>query len=553
MTLRAERVAGHMEAAKGNAVFDGIAIGTIRVCRKEKCIVKRKKNRETAAEKQRFEAAKEEADRRLLALYQKALNEAGRANAQVIEVHRLILEDEEYNASIYGMIEQEKVCAEYAVAETGEKYARMFAGLEDEYFKARSADVRDVSECLLSILTGEGRKEENKETPMIICAEDLTPSQTLLLGKEQVLAFVTEKGSKNSHVAILAGAMEIPVVTGVHIQDDWEGKSAIVDGFRGMLYLEPDEKMLAAMQERQENYKKQRALLFDLKGRETVTGSGKKIKLYANIGSEKEAENALANDAEGIGLFRTEYLYLENSDFPGEEEQFQAYRHVVEAMAGKRIIIRTLDIGADKQADYFHLEPEENPALGYRAIRICLQQPEMFKTQLRAILRAAAFGNVAVMFPMIISVEEVKRAKELLAEAAKELQMAGKPCGRVETGVMIETPAAVMISDLLAEEVDFFSIGTNDLTQYTLAIDRQDPYLNPIYDDCHPAVLRMIQMTVENAHAAGIWAGICGELAADLTRTDTFLKMGVDEFSVLPAMVLPVRQKVLSYEEKEQE
>lgn len=534
-----------MLCIEGTSIFSGIAIGRLSIYDKEQEQVKRCHIEDKEAEIERYEQAKKAAIEQLHELYERAVGEVGEVNAQVFEVNAMMLEDEDYNDSIYHMIETQSINAEYAVARTGANFAQMFAEMDDEYFKARSADVKDISERVVGVLMGAEHKEIQEEEPAIILAKELTPGETIQMDKEKVLSFVTEIGSKNSHTAILARSMNIPALVGISIESQWDGKMGIVDGYHGRLYVEPDEETLSEMQMRLEENKKKQDLLQRLKDKETISRSGKKIHLYANIGNKSDIAGVIANDAEGIGLFRTEFLYLESETFPTEQEQFLVYQYVAEAMAGKKVIIRTLDIGADKQADYFQLEHEENPAMGYRAIRICLEQRDIFKTQLRAILRAAAYGNISVMFPMIISLDEVRQAKAVLEEARKELEAEGIGYGNVEIGIMIETPAAVVMSDVLAAEVEFFSIGTNDLTQYTLAMDRQNQKLDKIYDPHHPAVLRMIKHIIQSGHSGGAWVGICGELGADMELTQTFLDMGVDELSVSPGMVLPVRQAVL--------
>lgn len=533
-----------MEVYTGKSIYKGIAIGKILFYQKGEQAVKRTKVEDTAAEIRRYEAAREKAIKQLNVLYEKAVREVGEMNAAVFEVHTMMLEDDDYVDSIVNIIESQQVNAEFAVATTGDNFSKMFAEMDDDYFKARAADVKDISERLVNILSGRENGSAIGDEPVIIVADDLAPSETVQMDKEKLLAFVTEHGSANSHTAILARTMNIPALIGVSIQEEWNGKMAVVDGYSGTLYVEPEEDILNLMKARKEEDVRAKELLLELKGKEDVTLDGKSIRLYANIGSVKDIASVLANDAAGIGLFRSEFLYLESSDYPDEEKQFQTYKTVAENMAGKKVIVRTLDIGADKQADYFQIDHEENPAMGFRAIRICLERTEIFKTQLRALFRASAYGNIAIMYPMIISVDEVRRIKEIVAEVKKELDEQGIAYGEVEQGIMIETPAAVMISDLLAEEVDFFSIGTNDLTQYTLAIDRQNSKLDNIYDSHHPAVLRMIQQTIENGHKHGCWVGICGELGADMTLTETFLKMGIDELSVSPSFVLPIRKKI---------
>ena len=503
-----------MQELKGKSVFGGIAIGRISVYNKDESTVKRVKIEDTAAEVKRFEEAKETAKEQLQALYEKALVEVGEVNAMIFDVHQMMLDDLDYVEAITHMIENQGINAEYAVATTGDNFSNMFAAMDDDYMKARAADVKDISNRVVKILQGKKDSVLDGDEPVILLADDLAPSETVQLDKSKVLAFVTRHGSTNSHTAILARTMNIPALIGVKFEENVDGKFAIVDGYNGNVYVEPLD--------------------------------GKKIKLYANIGGVADVASALQNDAEGIGLFRSEFLYLESNTFPTEEEQFQAYKTVAENMAGKKVIIRTLDIGADKQVDYFNLDKEDNPAMGYRAIRICLTQPEIFKTQLRAIFRASYYGNIGVMYPMIISVAEVQKIHAIVDEVKAELDAQGLPYGDVEQGIMIETPAAVMMSAELAKEVDFFSIGTNDLTQYTLAIDRQNPKLDDFYDSHHPAILRMIQMVIDNGHKEGCWVGICGELGADTTLTETFLKMGIDELSVSPSMIFPVRDKIRS-------
>lgn len=533
-----------MEVYQGKSIFKGIAIGKLFFYQKGEQPVKREKIQDTAAEIKRYEAAREEAITQLNALYEKAVKEVGEMNAAVFEVHAMMLEDDDYVDSIVNIITNQQVNAEFAVATTGDNFSQMFAEMDDDYFKARAADIKDISERLVNVLSGRNGGGNIGDEPAIIVADDLAPSETVQMDKEKLLAFVTRNGSSNSHTAILARTMNIPALIGVDIREEWHGKLAVVDGYTGCLYIEPTEDVLSKLQKKQTEDMEARELLQQLRGKEDVTLDGRKIRLYANIGSVKDVASVLTNDAAGIGLFRSEFLYLETDDYPDEETQFQAYRTVAENMAGKKVIVRTLDIGADKQAGYFNLEKEENPAMGYRAIRICLDRPEIFKTQLRALLRASAYGNIAIMYPMIISVDEVKQIKAIVADIKKELDEKGIPYGEVEQGIMIETPAAVMISDLLAQEVDFFSIGTNDLTQYTLAIDRQNMKLDNIYDAHHPAVLRMIQTTIENGHKHGCWVGICGELGADMTLTETFLKMGIDELSVSPSFILPIRKLI---------
>ena len=533
-----------MEKYTGKSIFKGIAIGKILFYQKGEQPVKRVKIEETAEQIKRYEDARAKAAEQLQGLYEKALKEVGEANAAVFEVHQMMLEDDDYIDSVVNIIETQQVNAEFAVATTGDNFAKMFAEMEDDYFKARAADVKDISERMVNILSGNESGGALGDEPVIVVAEDLAPSETVQMDKEKLLAFVTRLGSANSHTAILARTMNIPALIEVDIKEEWNGKMAVVDGYTGTFYIDPDEETLKKMQEKKEEDIKARELLQELKGKEDITVDGKHIKLYANIGGVKDVTSVLANDAAGIGLFRSEFLYLEADNYPDEEAQFQAYKTVAENMAGKKVIVRTLDIGADKQVDYFNLDHEENPAMGYRAIRICLDRRDIFRTQLRALLRASAYGNIGIMYPMIISVDEVKEIKKIVESIKAELTEKGIEYGEVEQGIMIETPAAVMISDLLAEEVDFFSIGTNDLTQYTLAIDRQNSKLDNIYDSHHPAVLRMIQKTIENGHKAGCWVGICGELGADMTLTETFLKMGIDELSVSPTFVLPIRKLI---------
>ena len=531
---------------EGKSVFGGIAIGRLSVYHKKENQVKRSKIDDTAAETARFTEAKEKAKEQLSRLYEKALVEVGETGAMIFEVHQMMLEDLDYIESITNMIETQQVNAEFAVAATGDNFSAMFAAMEDDYMRERAADVKDISNRVISILHGEEQSGMSDGEPVILLAEDLAPSETVLLDKSKVLSFVTRFGSTNSHTAILARTMNIPALIGVDFPKDADRAFSIVDGYAGTLIIDPDETVLAEYRVRQEEEENKKRLLQELKGKENVTLDGRKINLYANIGGVADVANVLANDAGGIGLFRSEFLYLESEDYPTEEAQFAAYKTVVENMAGKKVIIRTLDIGADKQVSYFNMEKEENPAMGYRAIRICLDRPAIFKTQLRAIYRASYYGTISIMFPMIISVEEVKKIKELIAEVKAELDSEGIPYKDCEIGIMIETPAAVMISDLLAEEVDFFSIGTNDLTQYTLAIDRQNPKLDGIYDAHHEAILRMLQTVVDNGHKGGCWVGICGELGADISLTETFLKMGFDELSVSPSMILKVREAIRS-------
>lgn len=531
-----------MERYEGKSIFRKIAMGKVFFYEKSSAVVKREKVEDPGAELARLDVAKAKAVEQLQALYEKALKEVGESGAALFEVHQMMLDDDDYCESIINMINQESVNAEYAVAVTGDNFAQMFASMDDDYMKAREADIRDISERLVRILSGADSDMGNLEEPVILVADDLAPSETVQMDKSKLLGFVTEHGSSNSHTAILARTMNIPAIIGVPINKDWNGKTAIVDGYQGVVIVEPDEEQIAAAKAKMEEEQRKADLLKNLKGQKTVTKSGREIHLYANIGSVSDTAGALANDAEGIGLFRSEFLYLESDHYPTEEEQFQAYKVVAQNMAGRKVIIRTLDIGADKKVDYFELDPEENPALGYRAIRICLTREEIFKTQLRALLRASAFGNISIMFPMIISVKEIRRIKEIVEEVKTDLKELGIAYQDVELGVMIETPAAVLISEELAKEVDFFSIGTNDLTQYTLAIDRQNPKLDDFYDAHHPAVLRAIQMTIENGHKGGAWVGICGELGADMELTEKFVEMGIDELSVSPTFILPLRE-----------
>lgn len=537
-----------MQVYSGKSVFGGIAIGKISVYKKNEQQVKRVRTEDTKGELARYEAAKAAAVEQLQELYQKALKEVGEANAAIFEIHQKMLDDGDYNESVENIIETQKINAEYAVAVTGDNFAQMFRAMDDDYMRERAADVKDISERVLSVLNGCRKGKVITDGPVIIVADDLAPSETVQLEKDMVLSFVTVHGSVNSHTAILARTMAIPALIGTEelpLDDTVDGKLAVVDGLNGKIYVEPDAQTLEEMKKRRQAELEKKELLQLLKGKENVTLDGKKIMLYANIGNIKDLATVIQNDAGGIGLFRSEFIYLEKDRYPTEEEQFSIYKTAVETMAGKRVIIRTLDIGADKQCEYFKMDKEENPALGYRAIRICLTRPEIFKTQLRALFRASAYGNLAIMYPMITSLWEVKRIKEIVEEVKAELNAEQLEFGNPQQGIMIETPAAVMMSGELAKEVDFFSIGTNDLTQYTLAIDRQNPKLDKFYDAHHPAVLSMIRMTVENAHKAGIWAGICGELGADTSLTKEFLAMGVDELSVSPGSILPIRKIIL--------
>lgn len=536
-----------MKEYKGKSVFGGIAIGRIKVYNKSEQQVKRVHVDDTEHEKKRYYAAIDKAARQLQELYDKAVKEVGEANAAIFEMHQIMLTDDDYKESVENIIESQHVNAEYAVAQTGDNYAAMFAAMEDEYMRGRSADVKDISERLINILSGFNASSMVSDEPVIIVAEDLAPSETVQLDKDKILSFVSVKGSVNSHTAILARTMGIPALIGTPVipDNDIDGKMGIVDGNSGCLYVDPDNEKLGYYRKKRDEQLKQKELLQLLKGREDITIDGRKIKLYANIGNVKDVMTVKANDAAGIGLFRSEFIYLERDTFPTEEEQFNIYRTVAENMAGKPVIIRTLDIGADKQCDYFNMDKEDNPALGMRAIRICLTRTEIFKTQLRALYRASSYGNINIMYPMIANMWEIDRIKEIEKEVRDELKQQGIDTGNVQTGIMIETPAAVMQSDELAEKVDFFSIGTNDLTQYTLAVDRQNSKLDSFFDPHHPAVLKMIKMVVDNAHKAGIWAGICGELGADTSLTREFLKMGVDELSVSPGRILPIRKIIL--------
>lgn len=536
-----------MKEYKGKSVFGGIAIGRIKVYNKSEQQVKRLHIDDTEHEKKRYYAAVDKAAMQLQELYDKAVKEVGEANAAIFEMHQIMLTDDDYKESVENIIDSQHVNAEYAVAQTGDNYAAMFAAMEDEYMRGRSADVKDISERLINILSGFNASSMVSDEPVIIVAEDFAPSETVQLDKDKILSFVSVKGSVNSHTAILARTMGIPALIGTPVipDNDIDGKMGIVDGNSGCLYVDPDNEKLGYYRKKQDEQLKQKELLQLLKGREDITIDGRKIKLYANIGNVKDVMTVKANDAAGIGLFRSEFIYLERDTFPTEEEQFNIYRTVAENMAGKPVIIRTLDIGADKQCDYFNMDKEDNPALGMRAIRICLTRTEIFKTQLRALYRASAYGNINIMYPMIANMWEIDRIKEIEKEVRDELKQQGIDTGNVQTGIMIETPAAVMQSDELAEKVDFFSIGTNDLTQYTLAVDRQNPKLDSFFDPHHPAVLKMIKMVVDNAHKAGIWAGICGELGADTSLTREFLKMGVDELSVSPGRILPIRKIIL--------
>ena len=537
-----------MKKFSGKGVYSAVAIGKISVFRKRDVSVTRTHITDSAAELGRVEQAKQKAAEQLRAIYDKALKEVGETNAQIFEIHMMMLEDEDYNDSIRSIIETQSVNAEYAVAVTADNFSEMFASMEDPYMQARSADVRDISNRLIANLTGTASDVASAGGKMIVCAEDLAPSETVALDKDKVLAFVTAKGSSNSHTAILARNMNIPAVIGAgdeFLSSITDGQTAVVDGYTGEIFLDPDEETIAKYSKKREADEEKKRLLQELKGKENVTLDGRKINIFANISGTDNIGAVLVNDAGGIGLFRSEFLYLENTGFPTEDQQFQAYKRVLESMAGKKVVIRTLDIGADKQVDYFGLKKEENPALGLRAIRICLTRPEIFRTQIRALYRASVFGNLAIMFPMITSVREVERIKSICEEVKQELHSEGiEYSDKVELGIMIETPAAAIISDQLAPLVDFFSVGTNDLTQYTLACDRQNPDIEEFIDTHHEAILRLIEMSAENAHKNGAWIGICGELAADTTLTGRFLRMGIDELSVSAPFVLKVRDAV---------
>lgn len=537
-----------MKKFTGKGVYGAIAMGKISVFQKQDTLIQRTSVKDTEAEKARVEAAKAAAAEQLQAIYEKALKEVGETNAQIFEIHMMMLEDDDYNESIQNIIDIQKVNAEYAVSITADNFAEMFSAMDDAYMQARAADVRDISDRIIANLTGNVAVQEDSGEKHIICADDLAPSETVSLDKDKVLAFVTAHGSSNSHTAILARNMNIPAVIGVgsdFLKEVQDGTEAIVDGFTGEIFVEPDEETRRRLLEKQKADEEKKRLLLELKGKENVTRDGTKVNIYANIGSADNIGAVLLNDAGGIGLFRSEFLYLENNDYPNEEQQFLAYKRVLESMAGKKVIIRTLDIGADKQVDYFHLKKEDNPAMGYRAIRICLTRPEIFKTQLRALYRASIYGNLGVMFPMITSVSELEKILAICEEVKAELREQGVTYSdTMELGIMIETPASAIISDRLAPMVDFFSVGTNDLTQYTLACDRQNPDIEPFIDTHHEAILRLIEMSAKNAHANGAWIGICGELAADTTLTETFLRMGIDELSVSPAFVLKVRDAV---------
>lgn len=539
-----------MKKFQGKGVYGAVAVGKISLLKKADASVKRVRVVDTDNEKTRFEQAKTLAVEQLQEIYDKALKEVGEANAAIFEIHQMMLDDEDYNDSINNIIDSQSVNAEYAVAITADNFADMFAAMDDAYMNARAADVRDISNRLINILSGNVSVENESDEKVIICASDLAPSETVALDKDKVLAFVTAHGSSNSHTAILARNMNIPAIIGAgdeFLNEIKDGDEAIVDGYTGEIFVDPDDETRTKLLEKQRADEEKKRLLQELKGKENITLDGKKINVYANIGSVNDIGKVLANDAGGIGLFRSEFLYLENSDYPTEEQQFSAYKKVLESMAGKKVIIRTLDIGADKKCDYFNLKPEENPALGYRAIRICLTRPEVFKTQLRALYRASVFGNLGIMFPMITSVSELEKILSICDEVKSELKSQSiEFSDKIELGIMIETPAAAIISDKLAPMVDFFSVGTNDLTQYTLACDRQNPDIEQFVDTHHEAILRLIEMSAENAHKHGAWIGICGELGADTTLTETFLRMGIDELSVSPTFVLKVRDAVRS-------
>ena len=535
-----------MREFAGKSVYKGIVLGPVIVLKKNDYRVKREKTDDAEAEIRRVEGAVAQAQAQLQKLYEKAVKEVGEASAAIFEVHQMLLEDEDFQEAVNNTIRNEGVKAEYAVAVTGDNFSEVFEGMDDEYMKARAADIPDISNRLIGNLTGRAEEDLDAAGPAIILADDLSPSETVQMDKKKILALVTVRGSANSHTAILARMMNIPALIGVplDLEEICTGTEAIVDGYGGKLILQPSLELKEETEKKIQDEREKLQLLHELKGKKTVTKSGRKIHLFANIGSVSDIGYVLENDAEGIGLFRSEFLYLGKTALPSEEEQFNAYRQVLQMMGGRKVIIRTLDIGADKQADYLNLDKEANPAMGYRAIRICLKQPDIFKTQLRALFRAALYGNLAVMYPMIISADEVKKIYEIVDEVKKEFEETGIPYRIPEQGVMIETPAAVMISDELAQMVDFFSIGTNDLTQYTLAIDRQNEKLDDFYDAHHPAILRMIRMVTDNAHKHGKWAGICGELGADLELTEEFVKMGLDELSVAPSMILRIRKKI---------
>lgn len=532
-----------MEKYTGKSIFSGVAIGPVLYYGKKEERVKRYKVDDTAAEIERYEKARQQAIEDLNVLHDDAVKKVGEENAAIFEVHAMLLDDDDFNDAIHNTIETQQVNAEYAAALAGDNFSQMFSEMEDDYFKARAADMKDISERVIKVLSG--KKDSGQlDEPVIIVADDLMPSETVQLDKEKVLAFATQYGSANSHTAILARTMNIPALIDIPVDPSWDGKMAIVDGHTGTFILDPDPDTLSRMQEQRDKDLKERKLLQELKGKDNITLDGKKINLFANIGGLKDVATVLQNDGGGIGLFRSEFIYLGREDLPDEETQFRIYKSVAETMAGRLVVIRTLDIGADKQVDYLGLDKEDNPALGFRAIRICLTRPKIFRTQLRALFRASAFGNIAIMYPMITSIEEVRKIKEIVASVKSELDAEGIRYGNVQQGIMIETPAAALVSDELAKEVDFFSIGTNDLTQYTLAMDRQNSKLDSFYQPHHPAILKLIQMTIENGHKHDTWVGICGELGADTSLTETFLQMGVDELSVSPSMILPVREAI---------
>lgn len=535
-----------MLVCQGKSVFGGIAIGKIFLHARKENTIQRRRTENTEKEVMRYEAATDKAVGELKHLYEKARAEVGEDNASIFATHQIMLKDEDYTGAVRKLIEQQKVNAEYAVGMTADRLALQFEAMEDEYLRARAADVRDISERLITILHGGNEERIAPGEPVILLAEDLAPSETLQMQKERILSLVTIRGTVNSHTAILARSLGIPALVSLSLEhpEEYDGCMAVVDGWEGVLYLKPDEELLERMKKKQETEQEQKRRLLELKGKEDITRDGHPVMLYANIGGLRDVERVLENDAAGIGLFRSEFLYLESDHAPTEEEQFQVYKKVIGQMSGKRVIIRTLDLGADKTVNYMKLKKEENPALGYRAIRICLKQPELFKTQLRAIFRAGIYGNAAMMYPMITSLSEIRQIRQLAEEAVQELEHQKVAYARVPQGIMIETPAAVMISDDLAKEVDFFSIGTNDLTQYSLAVDRQNSELEAFYDSHHPAILRMIQMVTDNAHRQGIWVGICGELGADMTLTESLLKMGIDEISVAPGQILPLRELI---------
>ncbi|MBQ5538586.1 MAG: phosphoenolpyruvate--protein phosphotransferase [Treponema sp.] len=537
-----------MKRYNGKAIYKGIAIGTIKLMEKSKNDTSLRKIEDAEAEIARYNEARDEAVRQLQDIYKKAVEEVGAEAAAIFDMQSMLIGDDDFTDSVYSTIRDNMANAEYAVHESGETISKIFSQMEDEYMRARSADIKDIADRIVTILCSNvsGKESAGAGGKSILCADDLTPAETVALDKSAVLAFVTKYGSSQSHTAILARTMNIPALAGIAVDAEWNGKLAVVDGFAGELIIEPDAETLAEKEKLMKESLEKLAILQQLKGKESVTKDGRKINVYANIGSVADADAAIDNDAEGIGLFRSEFLYLGRHTYPTEEEQFVAYKNVARKMKGKKVIIRTLDIGADKQADYFNLEKEDNPAMGFRAIRICLDRPDLFRTQLRAIYRASAFGTIAIMYPMIISVDEVRRIKKISADVCYSLNKENIPYGNVEQGIMIETPAAVMMSEELAQEVDFFSIGTNDLTQYTLAIDRQNAKLEPFYDAHHPAVLREIEMTVKNGHKHGCWVGICGELGGDIELTEKFVEMGVDELSVSPSRILAIRDKIRS-------